>query len=72
MGKPVAGEVVVFPFPQTNLQSGKLKSNTKPESLTRSLRKPKPAIARARPRPFREIWSWIGPHEEYERLLRRL
>ena len=23
MGKPVAGEVVVFPFPQTNLQSGK-------------------------------------------------
>jgi mRNA-degrading endonuclease toxin of MazEF toxin-antitoxin module len=23
MGKPVAGEVVVFPFSQTNLQSGK-------------------------------------------------
>ena len=23
MGKPVVGEVVVFPFPQTNLQSGK-------------------------------------------------
>jgi len=23
MGKPVIGEVVVFPFPQTNLQSGK-------------------------------------------------
>ena len=23
MGKPVAGEVVVLPFPQTNLQSGK-------------------------------------------------
>ena len=23
MGKPVAGEVIVFPFPQTNLQSGK-------------------------------------------------
>ena len=23
MGKPVTGEVVVFPFPQTNLQSGK-------------------------------------------------
>ncbi|MEI7939259.1 MAG: type II toxin-antitoxin system PemK/MazF family toxin [Verrucomicrobiota bacterium] len=23
MGKPVAGEVVVFPLPQTNLQSGK-------------------------------------------------
>jgi mRNA interferase MazF len=23
MGKPVAGEVVVFPFPQSNLQSGK-------------------------------------------------
>ena len=23
MGKPIAGEVVVFPFPQTNLQSGK-------------------------------------------------
>ena len=23
MGKPVAGEVVVFPFPQTNLQAGK-------------------------------------------------
>jgi hypothetical protein len=23
MGKPVAGEVVVFSFPQTNLQSGK-------------------------------------------------
>ena len=23
MGKPVAGEAVVFPFPQTNLQSGK-------------------------------------------------
>jgi len=23
MGKPVAGEVVVFRFPQTNLQSGK-------------------------------------------------
>ena len=23
MGKPVAGEVVVFPFPQTNLLSGK-------------------------------------------------
>jgi hypothetical protein len=26
MGKPVAGEVVVFPFPQTNLQSGKRRS----------------------------------------------
>jgi mRNA interferase MazF len=23
MGKPVVGEVVVFPFPQTNLQAGK-------------------------------------------------
>ena len=23
MGKPVVGEVVVFPFPQTNLQTGK-------------------------------------------------
>lgn len=23
MGKPVVGEVVVLPFPQTNLQSGK-------------------------------------------------
>jgi hypothetical protein len=23
MGEPVAGEVVVLPFPQTNLQSGK-------------------------------------------------
>lgn len=23
MGKPLAGEVVVLPFPQTNLQSGK-------------------------------------------------
>ena len=23
MGKPLVGEVVVFPFPQTNLQSGK-------------------------------------------------
>jgi mRNA interferase MazF len=23
MGKPVIGEVVVFPFPQTNMQSGK-------------------------------------------------
>jgi mRNA interferase MazF len=23
MGKPVAGEVIVLPFPQTNLQSGK-------------------------------------------------
>ena len=23
MGKPVAGEVVVLPFPQTNLQAGK-------------------------------------------------
>ena len=23
MGKPIAGEVVVLPFPQTNLQSGK-------------------------------------------------
>jgi hypothetical protein len=23
MGKPVIGEVVVLPFPQTNLQSGK-------------------------------------------------
>jgi len=23
MGKPVAGEVVVLPFPQTNLQTGK-------------------------------------------------
>ena len=23
MGKPVAGEAVVFPFPQTNLQPGK-------------------------------------------------
>ena len=26
MGKPIVGEVVVFPFPQTNLQSGKRRS----------------------------------------------
>ena len=43
-----------------NCGTSRLVRTPKPESLTRSLRKPKPVIARARPRPFREVSRAAG------------